>query len=344
MGSFIQFVGPKHSLQIFGLRMVGLNADTGKKILFSLVFLISVWLFGRFLKWTTKPIKRTNERRAFWLRQAISITVAMVNILGMLSIWFDDPTRLATALGLVTAGLAFALQQVVTGFAGYLLILRGKTFNIGDRIVMGGIRGDVVGLGFFQTVIMEMGQPDETQSADPAMWVHARQYSGRIVTVTNAKVFDSPVYNYTRDFPFLWEELHLPISFNSDRRKAEQILLEVVQRHIKPIAELGEDAIAELERRYFIKRPDLEPKVYMRFTDNWVELAVRFIVEDHGIRDVKNLISRDVLDALEQAGIGIASGTYEIVGMPPLRVEMNSPAPERPQNVQGSSAGSAPNR
>src|SRR5438309_1292804 len=124
MGSFIQFVGPKHSLEIFGLRMVGLNAENGKKFLFSIVLLVGVWFFGRFLKWATKPMKRTNERRAFWIRQAISIAVALVNVLGMLSIWFDDPTRLATALGLVTAGLAFALQQVVTGFAGYLLILR----------------------------------------------------------------------------------------------------------------------------------------------------------------------------------------------------------------------------
>jgi len=119
--------------------------------------------------------------------------------------------------------------------------------------------------------------------------------------------------------------MHLPISYNSDRRKAEQILLDVVSRHTTAIKDLGEPAIAELERRYFVKRSDLEPKVYMRLTDNWVELAVRFIVEDHGIRDVKNRISRDVLDALDQAGIGIASGTYEIVGMPPLKVEVNQP-------------------
>src|SRR4051794_37030712 len=112
MGSFIQFVGPKHSLQIFGVRMVGLNLESGKKLLFSIIFLFAVWLFGRVLKWATKPMKQANEHRAFWIRQGISITVAVVNVVGLISIWFDDPTRLATALGLVTAGLAFALQQV----------------------------------------------------------------------------------------------------------------------------------------------------------------------------------------------------------------------------------------
>ena len=91
-------------------------------------------------------------------------------ILGLLSIWFEDPTRLTTALGLVTAGLAFALEKVVTAVAGYFVILQGKTFNVGDRIVMGGVRGDVIALDFTQTTIMEMDQPPSVQGADPAVW------------------------------------------------------------------------------------------------------------------------------------------------------------------------------
>lgn len=326
MGNIFQLVGPAQSLQIFGVKLVGFNADTGRRLLFSLAFLFIVWLLGRVLKRITRKLgEGGHERRAFWIRQAISITVALVNVTGLISIWFDDPARLATAIGLVTAGLAFALQRVVTAFAGYILILRGKTFNIGDRITMGGIRGDVIGLGFLQTVIMEMGQPPEVQSADPAMWVQARQYSGRIVSITNAKIFDEPVYNYTRDFPFIWEEMHLPISYTSDYSKAEEIILNAVGAHTRKISELGDAALTELERRYFVKRSDLEPKVYLRLTDNWIELAVRFVVEDHGIREVKDRISRDILEGLNKAHIGIASGTYEIVGMPPIKVEIAPP-------------------
>lgn len=118
----------------------------------------------------------------FWTRQAIHFTTAVVIVVGVASIWFDDPARLATALGLMGAGLAFALKRVVTSVAAYFVILRGKTFNVGDRIVMGGVRGDVIALGFIQTTIMEMGQPPPVQNADPAMWVRARQYTGRLVT------------------------------------------------------------------------------------------------------------------------------------------------------------------
>jgi small-conductance mechanosensitive channel len=328
LSDFVQFVGPNGALQIFGVKLVGFNAENGRKLLFSLAFLLIVWTLGRILRWIARGASYSTERRAFWIRQAISISVTLIGLIGLLSIWFSDPARLATALGLVTAGLAFALQRVVTALAGYVLILRGKTFNVGDRITMGGIRGDVIALGFLQTVIMEMGEPPEAQGADPSMWVQARQYSGRIVTVTNAKVFDEPVFNYTRDFPFIWEEMHIPVSYNGDRKRAEEIMLAAVRRYTDEIEQIGEEALVRLEHRYFIKRSELTPRVFLRLTDNWIELAVRFIVPNHGIRDVKDKISREMLDGFEKAGIGIASGTYEIVGMPPLEVNMSEQLPK----------------
>lgn len=245
-------------------------------------------------------------------------------VLSVASIWFDDPTTLTTGLGLLTAGLAFALQKVVTAIAGYFVILRGKTFNVGDRIAMGGVRGDVIALGFTQTTIMEMGQPPAVQGADPAMWVRSRQYTGRVVTVSNAKIFDEPVYNYTHEFPYLWEEMTLPIAYSADRAEAEAILSRVVRRHSVPIEELDRSAIDELKRRYFLDRLSTEPKVYYRLTDNWLELTVRFVVRDRGIRDVKDAISRDLLAELDAVGIGLASATFGVVALPPVRLEMSS--------------------
>ena len=244
--------------------------------------------------------------------------------MGLVSAWFDDPTRLTTALGLVTAGLAFALQKVVTAVAGYFVILQGRTFNVGDRITMGGVRGDVIALGFIQTTIMEMGQPPAVQNADPAMWVRSRQYTGRIVTVSNAEIFDEPVYNYTRDFPYLWEEMTLPMTYTADRDRAERILLEVAARHTVLIGEMGEPALLEMERRYFIRRVEMTPKVYFGLTDNWLEQTVRFIARDHGTRELKDAMSREILAAFDDAGIGIASSTFEIVGLPPLRLESDA--------------------
>jgi small-conductance mechanosensitive channel len=323
VGNVIQLVGPHHVVQLFGVKLVGVNAENGKKLLFSLVFIVCVMLVGRLLRWLAhrNAWDKAGKRLAFWTHQGISIAVAVILVLGLISLWFNNPTTLTTAAGMITAGLAFALQKVVTAFAGYLVILRGRTFSVGDRITMGGIRGDVIALTFLQTVIMEMGKPAEGDAADP-MWVQARQYTGRIVRVTNAVIFDEPVYNYTREFPYIWEEMRLPIPYNADRNRAEQILLDAARKHTTKIAEIGEKALREFERRYVVKWSELEPRVFWRLTDNWIEMTVRFIVPDSGIREIKSQMSRDILGELDRAGIGIASGTYQVVGMPPIQVQM----------------------
>jgi len=238
-----------------------------------------------------------------------------------MSIWFDNPARLATAVGLVGAGIAFALQRVITAVAGYFVILRGKTFNVGDRIVMGGVRGDVISLSFMQTQIMEMGQPPPVQGDEPAMWVKSRQFTGRIVTVTNDKIFDEPVYNYTHEFPYIWDEISVPIRYAEDRSKAEHILLNAAQEHAVTRRSIGERETKRIHNRFGIDVGAIDPRVYWRLTDNWLELTVRFLAPDHGIREIKDAMSRDILGALDKAKIGIASATYEIVGVPPLRID-----------------------
>lgn len=317
----IQFVGPNHSVQIGGVKLLGFDAINGRKILLNLIFFLALYWIGKGLRAVAQRLGGARQQTAFWTRQGISIITWLLGLVGFVSIWFDNPTRLATGVGLLGAGLAFALQKVVTSFAGYFVILRGKTFNVGDRISMGGVRGDVIALSFIQTSIMEMGEPPSVQNEDPGMWVMSRQYSGRIVTISNAQIFEEPVYNYTREFPYIWEEMHIPISFKDDRHRAEQIMLKAVQRHTTDITNMAQPELDRLKRQFFIEAADIRPRVFLRITDNWVELAIRFLCTTHDIRGLKDRISRDILSGLEAAKIGIASGTYEIVGIPPLHID-----------------------
>ena len=186
---------------------------------------------------------------------------------------------------------------------------------------MGGVRGDVIALDFIKTTIMEIGQPPTYTNPDASTWVRSRQYTGRVVTVTNDKVFSEPVYNYTRDFPYLWEEMSLPIPYAADRERAEQIILEVTRRHNIAAEALTDSEREEMERLFPGVVDDLKPRVFYRLTDNWLELTVRFIAKERGVRIVKDAMSRDILRAFDEARIGIASATFEIVGLPPLRVQ-----------------------
>ena len=309
-------------LEVFGIRLVGLDADTGRKVVLTLITLVALHLIGRALRAALRAMfgRRTDVRTRFWTGQAVSIVVTALSIILIVSIWFDDPGRLAGAFGLVSAGLAFALQRVITAVAGYFVILRGRIFSVGDRVTIGGVRGDVIALGYTRTTVMEMGQPPSEQDAPPAMWVKARQYTGRIVTVTNDKVFDEPVYNYSRGFPYLWEEMHLPIEFSADHGRVEQILLDSARRHAAKAEDMEEDVLREMERRFFLKRSELAPRVYWRITDSWLEMSVRFIVHEHGIRELKDAMSREILAALNEAGIAIASTTFAVTGLPPVHL------------------------
>ena len=316
-------------MTLFGIRFIGLNSTNLQKLLVTLALFAVVGL----LRWGLRALSRylarngRNERPVFWLRQGTSLFCTLLLLLGLMSVWFDNPERLTTALGLVTAGLAFALQNVVTSVAGYFVILRGNNFSVGDRITMGGVRGDVIALGFIQTTIMEMGQPPSVQSSDPAVWVRSRQYTGRVVTVSNGEIFKSPVYNYTRDFPYIWEEMQIPITYTADRVRAEQILLEAARKHALKASDVSQAELDMMLRRYFIEVSDLAPKVYYRITDNWLELTVRFLYNVRGVRDLKDVMNREILTGFDAAGIGIASATYDIVGFPPVRIQ-NSPASE----------------
>jgi small-conductance mechanosensitive channel len=162
------------------------------------------------------------------------------------------------------------------------------------------------------------------------MWVQARQYTGRIVTVTNGAVFDEPIYNYSRDFPFIWEELHVPVKYDVNRDLAEKILLDAVRRHTADQIDLGPQSLGQLRRRYFVPADEvnLEPEVFYKLTSNWMELAVRFVVPTHDIRRIKSNVSREIASTFAENGLEIASGTYALVEVPPLT--LRAPAPSAP--------------
>jgi small-conductance mechanosensitive channel len=318
-------------LHFLGINWVGLTEQNGRKLLLSVGFCLAVAIVRALVRGACRFVLRGETHRAiqarFWAHQTINLSSALLIVLGLVSIWFEDPARLATALGLVGAGLAFALQRVVTAFAGYVVILRGNNFTVGDRISMGGVRGDVVTLGFMQTTLMEMGVAPGSD-AGPSVWVKSRQFTGRIVTVSNAKIFDEPVYNYTRDFPYIWEELSVPIRYGDDRHRAEAVMLEAARRWTLDPGTLTEEAAQSLERRFDLHRLDFEPRVFYRLTNNWLELTVRFVFKDHGTRAVKDQMARDILDGFDAAGIAVASTALRVDG--PLLVELRgSPQQER---------------
>ena len=309
---------PAHAAHLFGVTLIGATSQNLHKLILTVAFIAVAFVLGWLIRSLLKLLigSRAGTRINFWAKQGVSLILALILILGIMSIWFDSPARLASALGLIGAGVAFALQRVITAVAGYFVILRGKTFNVGDRIVMGGVRGDVIGLSFMQTRIMEMGQPPKVnEQTEPAMWVHSRQFTGRIVTVTNDKVFDEPVYNYTHEFPYIWDEINVPIHYAEDYKKADKLLLDAARKHGVSKEKVGTEEIKRLKDRFGIDVGDMDPQLYWRMTENWLEITVRYLAPDHGGRSIKDRMTREILAGLEKAGIPVAAIRQEGVAL-----------------------------
>jgi small-conductance mechanosensitive channel len=307
------------AVRIFGVTLIGATPHNLHKLLLTVGFIAIAWIFAWVLRQILKLFigTRSGTRFQFWAKQGVSLIIAGIVILGIMSIWFDNPAQLASVLGLIGAGIAFALQRVITAVAGYFVILRGKTFNVGDRIQMGGVRGDVIGLTFMQTRIMEMGEsPREKGGDDDKSWVHSRQFTGRIVTVTNDKVFDCPVYNYTHEFAYIWDEISIPVAFHQDFAKAEEIILEAANAQARTAKRLGKEEVRRLEERFGIDAGEIDPRVFWRITENWLELTVRFLGPDHGIRKIKDQMTREIMAGFEKSKIVIAAVRQEAVEMP----------------------------
>jgi small-conductance mechanosensitive channel len=303
-----------HGARVFGVTLIGATQHNLHKLLLTLAFIAIAWVFAWVLRQILKLFigTRTGTRFQFWAKQGVSLIVAGILILSVMSVWFDNPSRLAAFLGLVGAGVAFALQRVITAVAGYFVILRGKTFNVGDRILMGGVRGDVIGLTFMQTRIMEMGQSPREET-DKKSWVRSRQFTGRIVTVTNDKVFDEPVFNYTHEFAYIWDEISIPVRYASDYAAAEKCIRGAAATHALSREKIGEEELRRLEQRFGIDVGEINPQVFWRITEDWLELTVRFLGPDHGIRGIKDGMTRDIIAGFQKTGVLIGATRQEAV-------------------------------
>lgn len=240
----------------------------------------------------------------YYAGKAVRYGFGLIAVIAIAIVYRAFAGRVGVVLGLATAGVAFAMQEVIGAIAGWFNIVFGRIFRVGDRIEMGGVRGDVLDVTLLRTSLLEIG----TSTGD-STWVKGRQHTGRVVAVSNKATFTEPVYNFTAVFEYIWEELTVPVSYRSDSARAEAIMLDEARRVSRSAG--AQEAMRSMARRYPVPRAELEPSVYVRNTDNWVELAARFVVPARTARTVKDEMSRRIRERFDEEGIEISSETFE---------------------------------
>jgi small-conductance mechanosensitive channel len=227
-----------------------------------------------------------DARARYHWGKGISYATALVGVFVIGRIWFVGFRTFATFLGLVSAGLVLALKEPVLNMAGWFFIMWRRPFVLGDRIQIGVHAGDVIDRRLFQFSLLEIGN-----------WVAADQSTGRVIHVPNGRVFTEPVANYTRGFPYLWNEVGMTLTFESNWRAAKGLLLEIAERHGLKMSPEAEQQVLARSQSAMIFYSTLAPAVYTRVTERGVSLTVRYICGPRERRGTEHAIWEDALDA-----------------------------------------------
>lgn len=281
------------------------NIHLTRWIITIVVFVIIYVVFRRVLN-DRYLIKITDPQRRYYLSKSFYFFYIFLNFLAFWIIWVEDLQSLVLGFGLVAAAFTLSMQDVAKNFAGGLNIFINRIYRVGDRIEIGSKKGDVIDIDIFYTTIMEINE-----------WVSADQPTGRLSLIPNSYVLSNITNNYTKDFDFLWDELSFPITYSSDWKAAKVLIIDVISHETMEIEELAKNEISHMERKYFLSKGSTNTEVFLRMTDNWVELTARYVTPARQRRMIRSRISQKILEGIEKSErIKIASQTVDIVGFP----------------------------
>jgi small-conductance mechanosensitive channel len=292
----------------------GVVPNAGTKFLVSVAIIIALWILR------TLSVHLTNRgleevRLRYRVRKGITYAFVVVGLIVIGALWVEGVRSLATYLGLLSAGLAIALKDLVENVAGWVFIVWRRPFRVGERIKIGEHAGDVIDIRIFQFTLLEIG-----------VWVNADQSTGRIVHVPCGATMREPLINYSRGFHYIWDEIPVLITFESDWHKAKELLLGIVGEEAEELSESAKQRVKEASERYMIFYDKLTPTVYTSVEESGVSLTMRFLCEPRSRRGTRQRIWEDVLDEFaKHADIDLAYPTQRFYNN---RVEGKGAKPE----------------
>lgn len=300
---------------------LNLNPDLQNRLIKTLVAIVFLWVLNRIVirfinKWHEDP--RVLYR---WRKTSGHISVA-VGLFVVGQIWFEGVKSISTFLGLLSAGLAIALKDPIVNLAGWAFILWRRPFEVGDRIQIGNQSGDVIDQRIFQFTLMEIGN-----------WVDADQSTGRIIHMPNGKIFTEAQANYTQGFQYIWNEIPVMVTFESDWKKTKSLLEHIASKHVEHLSKSAEQRLKQAARKFMIFYNALTPAVYTTVKDSGVVLTIRYLCDPRQRRGTEQAMWEDILDTFSQhRDIDLAYPTQRFYYNPTEGSPASPPPSQKPPN------------
>lgn len=275
-------------------------------LFYSFIAFVIIYLILKIIIEKVFANKLTGAKSKYSFKKIISIIYFILLLVTLTFIWIENVQSLLVAYGIIGAGFALAMQDVFKNFIGGLTIFINKPFRVGDRIEVNSKSGDVLDIGILYTSLLEIKE-----------WVKGDQATGRVIKIPNSFVLSNAINNYTDDHEFIWDEISLPITYDSNWKDAQKKILQIITKETKDIIEKSNKEIEKLEEKYYLEKRPTEPAVFMTLTDNWANLSVRYVTETRRRRIIHDKLSQLILTEIQKSKkIKIASQTIDIVGFP----------------------------
>lgn len=259
------------------------NNESGMKVIWSVIWLFIVIVIINVLNRLLFKYISDNVKY-YTARKRVYYTFSVIFLVILVMLWGGSSDNLTTYIGLLSAGIAIALKELFSNIAGWLFLIIRKPFEVGQRIQLEDKRGDVIDIRMFQFSLMEVTPYEEGE-----------QSTGRIIDVPNYFIFTHPITNYTKGFQYIWNEIKVLITFESDWELAKEHLEEIVTKQTLHLTKEAKTEIREAARRYMIHYNKLTPIIYTDVKESGVELSIRYLCTPKQRRTTGNLIWEDIL-------------------------------------------------
>jgi small-conductance mechanosensitive channel len=258
------------------------------RIFYTLAVLAGLYIMKRY---TMRIIRRKgyDPAKQFTTQKVVKFIFIILFTISLLIIWQGSADKILSFIGFFTAGLAIAMRDILLNMIGYLYILWGSPFKVGDRIEISGQIGDVIDVRLLQFSILEVGNR-----------INGEQSTGRIIHIPNMHVFSFPLANYEKGFKFIWNELTIPMDRNSDWELAKELIYKLLEEQTKEIIEEAQAQIEEAGKDYLIYYTNLTPTIYTEVKDNKIILTVRYLCEPRKARITEHILWEELLKMLKQ--------------------------------------------
>ncbi|MEN8905355.1 MAG: mechanosensitive ion channel domain-containing protein [Clostridiales bacterium] len=272
------------------------------EFIFPIITIILLWsLYQIIIFFTHKFI--TNIQVYHKIKKILSYLFISTCLLLIAIVSFENFNSFSTFLGLFSAGVAIALKDLIVNVAGWIFIIWKRPFSVGDRIEIGNSAGDVIDQRIFQFTLLEIGN-----------WVDGDQSTGRIIHIPNSTVFNKSLSNYSKGFKYIWDEISVVITFESNWQKAKLILQSIANNHTEHLSSEAERKVKEVAKNFMIIYKNLTPRVYTNVKDSGIQLNIRYLCEPRKRRSRTEAIWEDILkDFAKNNDIDLAYPTQRIV-------------------------------